>query len=172
MNEQWKDVEGYEGIYQMSSLGRVRSFHQDVTVGRILEPYKAGRGYLQVTLCRDEERKRVYVHRLVAFAFLGPAPSPDHEINHKNGNKQDNRVENLEWVTAAYNTRHAIRALGVEHAVGEKAGAAKITEQDVKEIRKLYKTGEHTQAELGEMFGITQSAIHLIICRKNWKHVP
>ena len=176
MAEIWKDVVGYEGMYQVSDRGRARRISKGPGTypGRLLKPYTDAYGYLRVDLRCNGKRKNATVHRLVAEAFLGPAPSPKHEVNHKNGDRVDNRVENLEWVTRSENLTHAFRVLGSRHGIsqGEAHGQAKLTRRDVVEIRRLWATGDYTQAELGEMFGVTQSTIHLIVTRKHWKHVP
>jgi hypothetical protein len=173
--EEWKDVVGYEGIYQVSSLGRVMRVAggHGATPGRIMKPMRDGNGYLQVSLYRDRKRARLYVHRMVAIAFLGQQP-PGCEVNHKNGDRDDPRAENLEWVTRSENHRHAYRVLGREAAPskGEAHGRSKLTRDDVKRIRMLYATGEYLQAELGEMFGVTGATIGQVVRRETWKHVP
>lgn len=127
--ELWKDVVGYEGYYQVSNLGRVRSLDRTldspniltggavVRKGKLLKQ-KRILGYLYVHLCVHDERKMRRVHRLVAEAFI---PNPDHkpQTNHKNGNKLDNRVYNLEWVTASENGLHSY-ANGLSHTVNKK----------------------------------------------------
>jgi len=174
--EIWKDVVGYEGIYQASNMGRVMRVAggQGAQAGRMLKPWRQSGGYLQLALCRDGKRTKLYVHRLVAERFLGPAPSPKHEVNHKNGVKDDNRVENLEWVTKSENEKHAYRILGREPkpSNGEAHGQSKLTRRQVKEIRRLYATGEYTQTELGEMFEVSDTTISRIVRRKTWKHLP
>jgi len=173
--EIWKDVVGYEGIYQVSNRGRVMRIAPGpgAVVGRILKPMGGGNGYLRVGLWRDRKRTHLFVHRLVIEAHIGPAPSPDHEVNHKNGITDDNRVENLEWVTRSENERHAYRVLGRKAAPskGEAHGLAKLSDEDVIGMRKLYATGKYTQAELGEMFGVSESNIGLIVRREIWKHI-
>ena len=109
-NEVWKDIEGYEGRYQVSNIGRVRSLSLGKIAkfrpehhGRVLKPYLTRYGYYVVDLFYDTNKKRHHlVHRLVAQAFI---PNPDNlpQINHKNEIKTDNRVENLEWCTLVYN---------------------------------------------------------------------
>lgn len=108
--EIWKDIEGYKGIYQVRNMGRVRSLTRKVwnytKPGRILRPGSKKNGYLHVCLINGSKReKHAHVHRLVAAAFI---PNPDNlpEVNHKNYDKTDNRVENLEWCTSRYNKAH------------------------------------------------------------------
>lgn len=114
MNEVWKDISGYDGLYQVSSFGRFRSldtilkmkngidrFHE----GHVIQPYVANDGYLMINLTKDSVRRSYKAHRIVAEAFIAnPFKRPF--VNHKNENKQDNRVENLEWCTNKYNIRY------------------------------------------------------------------
>lgn len=109
MNEEWKDIDDYEGLYQISSLGRVKSTqYYNGTYERIMKPYIHKNGYLVVSLCKCKKKKIYLVHRLVAQAFLD---NPDNykEINHKNEVKMDNRVENLEWCNSKYNNNYGTR---------------------------------------------------------------
>lgn len=115
MTEVWRDIAGYEGFYQVSNLGRVRSMDRvggkckRKMAGRILKPTKLHAGYLAVNLCSDNTKKFVCVHRLVAGAFIdNPHGFP--YVNHIDGNKENNDTRNLEWVTPIGNTRHAIDA--------------------------------------------------------------
>jgi hypothetical protein len=101
MSEQWKDVSGYEGIYQVSDLGRCRN-----ATGRFLAPNRITSGYLAYHLHRAGARKAVTAHKLVAQAFLPPLEGAT-EINHLNGDKSDNREVNLQRVTRLQNVRHA-----------------------------------------------------------------
>ena len=101
-NEVWKDVVGYEGLYEVSNLGRVKSKTRKNTI--LLKPSET-KGYLFVFLCKDKKVKRKSIHRLVANAFIeNPYNYPI--INHVNENKADNRVENLEWCSAKYNINY------------------------------------------------------------------
>lgn len=100
--EIWKDIPSYEGIYQISSYGRVRN----LVTSQFIKGYKVSKGYLRVDLFKDGIRKHHRVHRLVAEAFI-PNPNRYREINHKNGIKTDNTVDNLEWCTTQMNIEHA-----------------------------------------------------------------
>lgn len=106
MVEVWKDIEGYEGLYQVSSLGRVKSLRFGKE--RILKAGKDKGGYLMVNLCKNSKTKMYKVHRLVAQAFI---PNPDglQCINHKDENKTNNCVDNLEWCTYLYNNNYGTR---------------------------------------------------------------
>lgn len=106
--EIWREVEGYEG-YQVSNFGRVKSLnYQRTNQERVLRPLKISSGYLQVVLWKDRKAKRLLVHRLVAQAYI-PNPNNYPQVNHKDEDKTNNCVENLEWVTASYNTNFGTR---------------------------------------------------------------
>ena len=108
INEQWRPVKGYEGLYEVSSLGRVKSLNYNRTgVEKILKPGMTS-GYLQVGLYKDGEVKHFYVHRLVAEAFL-PNPEGLTEVNHKDENKENNVVGNIEWASRLYNNNYGTR---------------------------------------------------------------
>jgi hypothetical protein len=127
--EIWKDVVGYEGYYQVSNLGRVRSLDRvldkpniltggpTVRKGKILKQVE-NFGYLLVNLCVHDKRQAHRVHRLVLEAFV-PNPENKPQTNHKNGNKKDNRLYNLEWATASENGKHAFEN-GLSRAVNKK----------------------------------------------------
>ena len=116
--EIWKDIENYEGFYQVSNLGRVRSLERDIyslngklayhTKEKILVPVFNNRGYACVHLCKNGKMKNMLVHRLVALAFI-PNPENKSQINHKNEVKTDNFVENLEWCDNKYNALYGTR---------------------------------------------------------------
>lgn len=111
--EKWVDIAGYKGLYQISSCGNVRSFvsaRGKRKIPKLLKPEVLKKGYLRVPLCKDYSKERYMVHRLVAMAFI---PNPDNlpYINHKDENKSNNNVDNLEWCTGEYNTNYGTRNL-------------------------------------------------------------
>lgn len=103
LEEVWNDILGYEGLYKISNFGRVKS---TVRNERILKARAHSGGYLRVNLCKDGKSKDAYIHRLVAQAFLDN-PYEKCDVNHKDGNKENNCVENLEWTTRSENQKHA-----------------------------------------------------------------
>ena len=105
MTEIWKNIEGYEGKYQVSNLGRVKSM---IGQEKVLHPKKHRNGHLQIGLHKDKKRKTMYIHRLVAQAFI---TNPDNLpcVNHKDENPNNNNVDNLEWCTQKYNCNYGTR---------------------------------------------------------------
>lgn len=110
MQEVWKDIEGYEGIYQVSNLGNVRSLEKKVynrtNKGKNLKMFDNGHGYLQVILQKNKNKKSFKVHRLVANAFLDN-PNNLPQVNHKDCNRKNNNVDNLEFCSCDYNIKYA-----------------------------------------------------------------
>lgn len=125
--EEWKNIEGFEGLYQISNCGRVKSLPRNTTRGKLLKPGKLANGYLQAVLYKDGKRFQKKVHRLVAQAFL-PNPNNLPEVNHKNEDKELNFVyinvdgsvdeskSNLEWCTTSYNHDYGTRIERVRQA--------------------------------------------------------
>lgn len=102
----WRDVPGYEGLYQVSDSGLVLGLPKRTSSGRIIKPHQNADGYLTVCLSKDNQKTTFRVNRLVALAFI---PNPDYklEVNHKDGDKKNNNVSNLEWCNRSENERHA-----------------------------------------------------------------
>lgn len=122
--EKWRAIPGYDGVYEVSNRGRVRSNARKVwnynKPGRILKPHRKENGYVQITLCgRTKREKHAYIHRLVAEAFI---PNPDNlpQVNHKDFDKGNNCVENLEWVTAAENHLHFTQSSRMQRSKARK----------------------------------------------------
>jgi hypothetical protein len=118
MSEIWKPIEGYEGYYEVSNLGRVRSVDRQIInnnritnlKGQVLRTHSAAYGYLYVTLTKESVAKHFSVHRLVAKTFI-PNPNELPQVNHKDWDTTNNVVENLEWCDAKYNNSHRSNSL-------------------------------------------------------------
>lgn len=172
MEEIWKDVVGYEGLYEVSNQGRVRSHHPSQR--RKTEFLCGGniRGYRMVMLAKGDgtKPKSALIHRLVAIAFLGAPPNVHRPtVNHKNLDKADNRVENLEWLSQADNCRHA--APLIPHQKGMEKKNRKLNEEQVRSIRARYIPNVISLMRLAVEFGVSEQTIHAIIHRKKWKHL-
>lgn len=162
MTERWRIIAGFEGLYYVSDLGRVRSVRRYKTPERILVPSRAGKGYCKVCLCRRGEKYiHRYVHELVLEAFVGPRPD-GMEAAHNNGRRDDNKLTNLRWDTRAGN--HADK---IEHGTmcqGETHGRRKLTAPQVITIR----ASQGTLREIGDKFGVGPMQVHRIKTRENW----
>ena len=166
-SEEWRPVVGYEKLYSVSNLGRVRrdAPGRCIKAGTYLSSSRSSDGYLRVSLNGRVER----AHRIVLVAFFGP-PGHKQQCNHKNGVKDDNRIENLEWCTSQENINHAFRVLGRQSARGERNRHAKLTAKDVHEIRARRAMGERL-AKIGKAFGVSEVTVLDIYSRRTWKHV-
>lgn len=164
MAEEWREIPGTD--YSVSSEGRVIShkFGRD----RVMKPHKNADGYRQVALSMQDGRKDAMVHRLVAEAFIGIPPTPAHQINHKDGQKQNNRVANLEWVTHKENMQHSFRVLGNKTGRGERHASAKLTEDQVRDIRSR-PVVHGSQIRLAREFGVSKSNIWAIRSGETWR---
>lgn len=140
LNEEWRDVKGYSGLYEISSFGRVRSIRGNTARIMALHPNRKD-GYLKVSLSKNGEKRTYLVHLLVAAAFLGKCP-PGYVVNHKSetGDKTDNRADNLVYTTQLDNIRHSIDVLGHSRS-GQMHGRARFTDADVVAMFELRKYG-------------------------------
>lgn len=163
--ERWKYVKGYGSLYSISSHGRVKSYYK--IDGRVLSSASNGRGYLTLTLVLNKKRKTHYIHRLVALHFL--PHSAGLEVNHKDGNKANNHLSNLEWVTGAENRTHAANVLKRGH--GEGHWKTKLTADDIGEIKAKYKNGTHTKSMLAAEYKVSRSTIYGVVNGLTWKHI-
>jgi hypothetical protein len=164
--EIWKDIKGYEGLYQISNYGNIKRIKSR---GRFLKGSVTNKGYRMVVLTKEKKERRIFVHRIIAQAFI---PNPDNYpiVNHKNAQKEDNSISNLEWTTIALNNKHA-GSLGLMSRRGEKHYRSKLNNNQVREIRQLYKLGKVEQKDLAEIYKVSTSTIGNIITRYRWNHV-
>ena len=181
---EFRPIPSTNGHYEASADGIIRSVDRVVlrsdgkplrVIGRVLRTTVSNRGYERTSIVTDGKARRAGVHQLVAEAWL---PKPPRKIgshrgkfvvNHKDGNKLNNHVSNLEYIASTANIFHA-RAHGLLSAKGEKNPHARLTEEQVVEIRNLYSEG-WTQVRLAERFGIDQTSVSRIVLRKSWAHV-
>ena len=161
MKEEWKEIPGYEGLYEASSLGRIRSMDKTIKTynggsyiraGMEKKPCVNKSGYFRLNLCKDGISKSCLVHRLVAKAFI-PNGSNLPEVNHINENKLDNRIENLEWCSYQYNMNWGYHNENVGRTNGKPVVQFTIEETKVKEYYSSY--------EASRMTGITEQSINL-----------
>jgi HNH endonuclease/NUMOD4 motif/Helix-turn-helix domain of resolvase len=173
--EVWCHVVGFEGVYEISSAGRVRRVlsSSGTFVGRILRPqYRNPAGYPSVCLYRNQIGYFRFLHHLVAEAFLGPRPIGK-EINHKDGNKKNPDLTNLEYVSPSQNRKHAVDTglLFVppeRRARGQKIGVSKLSPEQVDEIIKHHAEGTHV-ITLARRYGVSRQTIWKITTRQTWK---
>lgn len=152
-----KEIKGYEGLYSADESGNIWSHRQR----KFLKPWIIGHGYEMVMLYKDTTPKKFLTHRLIALTFV-PNPENLREVNHKDGERRNNRPENLEWVTSKENKAHAWKAGLYTHR--------KLTDEDIREIKRLSKTGMY-QKEIGLRFGIKQGYVSGIVIGKYWGHI-
>ena len=170
--EIFKDVIGYEGFYQISNLGNVKSLSRTILKNG-KHPFKSKEkiiknrinNYCYVTLCKNNTYKNFYVHRLVASAFINNTKNKN-SVNHINGIKTDNRFENLEWCTYKENIQHAI-LIGLINQKGENSVNSKLTEKEVLEINK----SNLPHYELSLKYNTSKGNISNIKRKITWKHI-
>jgi hypothetical protein len=182
LNEEWRDVCGFEGFYQVSSLGRVRSCDRNVMYtgsgtgsglhfhkGRILKPSLNSRGYLQVALSKLDFPKSIKVHVLVARGFKGERPE-GFGINHIDGDKLNNFVDNLEYCSVSANNAHSY-AIGLrESMTGENHHSSKLKAEDIPVIRDRLALG-HLPTAIASDYGVRYQSIMKIANGKSWAHI-
>lgn len=163
--EVWKDVVGYDGKYQVSCLGRIKSLYKRRS-SRILSQKNDRDGYLSICLCKNNMKKHFRTHRLVCDSFI-ENPSSLPVVNHINGIKNDNRVENLEWTSVLENIRHSWKTGLSNRKIGENNFHSKLTEKIVLEIR----SSSLSRKELANTYKVSPELIGLVINRKSWIHI-
>lgn len=176
MDNEWRDTE-YEG-YEVSSDGWIRSKERLVKQGnrfmkvkqKLLMQHRDKCGYLNVRISANDIIKTVLVHRLVLEAFI-PNPDSKPQCNHKDGNKTNNHVSNLEWCTNRENHIHAIETGLHKSANGERAAHSKITEHDVEHARELCSIDGVSTSLIAKILGINKASCREMLIGKTWKHV-
>ena len=166
--EIWKDITGYNGIYQISNFGRLRRIwkksHRNPEGKLIILKSVISKGYKFAHLCKNGKAKKITIHRLVAIEFIeNPLNKP--QVNHIDGNKANNHIDNLEWCTASENSKHAWDT-GLAKR-GEEHGSSKLTQKQVNEIREL--KGLKTQKQIAKMFNVSSPHISRIHTGKSWE---
>lgn len=171
MSEEWKDIPGFEGKYQASTLGNLRSLK--IAEGKIiprivLKPKKQKNGYLRVCIIDSSKaRHNCSVHRLVALAFIkNPENYP--VVNHLDGNKTNNRLENLEWVTFSQNSNHAVDTGLFDHISGEGSHLSKFKNEEILEVVTLLKSGK-TPSEVSKISKLSRPVCSKINLGKTWR---
>ena len=161
IKEVWRDIPNYEGLYQISNYGRVQSFERNGTKGGILKSAKTKLGYMRVNLCKNNLHKSFSVHRLVALVFI---PNPDNLpcVNHKDENKENNHVENLEFCSYIYNVNYGSRNERASKILSEKYSGenhnwygkhhTEESKQKISEAHKGKKLTEETKQKLKDYF--------------------
>lgn len=183
MNNEWKDVPGYIGLYQVNRDGIFRSLDRYVEFnyrrsgkkqrfvkGKILKFGFSTKGYLQLHLSKKSVVSTLEIHRIVAKVWI---PNPDNLpiVNHKNGITTDARVENLEWCTASQNMKHAY-SIGLNRSSrGSSNSQSKLTEELVLEMKRRHFVYGDSQRSLAPIFGVSHSVVRNIMIGKKWSHV-
>lgn len=166
MTEQWRAVVGYEGFYEVSDLGRVRSLH----TGKVRAPGKLKSGYRVVPLYKHGVQQNNMLSRLVLAAFVGVAPTEAHQAAHNNGDVSDNTLENLRWATPTENNADKKRHGTDVVRVGESLGRGVLTAHAVDRIRDLRKAG-HTLQAIADWVGTANSNVCYVLQGRTWSHV-
>jgi hypothetical protein len=166
MNKIWLPLPGYEGIYSVSDAGDVMSMNYAGTgMMQLLTPNKVIRGgYWRVSLFKDHKQKTSYIHSLVMLTFVGPRPK-GLQINHKNADKRDNRLCNLEYCTALENKHHAMNMGLWSHS--ESNGGAKLTNDQVEQIKLKLASGIK-RIQIAKEYGVHRATIYRIEHGKLW----
>ena len=174
IKEIWKPVPiaRYDEVYEVSNYGQVRRTvnRHGNPCGKVLAVRLDVKRYVHVYLFYNSKPQPAKVHRMVAMCFV-PNPNNYPQVNHKDGNKQNNHCDNLEWVTNDMNMKHA-----VEHGLRARAAAnkrTKLTEEQVLQIRHLYKrnSSTHGTTALARLYGVSAEAISNIVHRITWRHL-
>ncbi len=178
--EIWKPIEGYNE-YEVSSFGKIRSYYTKTGIKKswivsyntephFLKPAFSYDGYHLVSIGCKNKKRTMSLHRLVAKAFI-PNPENKPQVNHKDGNKINNRADNLEWATKSENELHAYKTGLKIQPRGQKNHNSKLTDKQVKEIKEISKNSVLTQEEISKKYNISRGTIAKIQVNISWKHI-
>lgn len=168
--ENWKPIKGYEGLYEISDTGKVKSLAKGIvlSLNRLTKC-----GYRKASLSKDGKAKENRIHRLVALHFI-PNTDDKETVNHKDGNKLNNHVDNLEWSTRTEQVVHSYQ-LGLKKGhKGSTNAQSKLTDEQVREIKSLYAVqgvGGLSSTKLAKIYGVTHRVILLIVNNESYKNV-
>jgi hypothetical protein len=170
--EVWKDIKGYDGFYQVSSVGRIRGVKRMDSIGRtrkksILKLSTSHNGYFFVRLNKNGKGKPIRVNRAVAEAFI---PNPENKLvtNHKDCNRKNNKVENLEWATYSENNKYTSLFGNKNYVHGIAHPFSKLTQEKADEIRKKYVKNIVSMRKLADEYGVSVGTIQSLIEKKTW----
>lgn len=163
--EIWKDVEGYEGIYQVSNLGRILR----VDFGRFLKGTTAWNGYIHIGLSNNGKVKHIGLHQVVAAAFIGSCPE-GMEVNHIDTNKANNQASNLEYLTHSDNQKHAYKMGRTRTPKGETHPTTYFKNEDIQTIKQLRADGL-SEYKIAALYNAPRTTIQSILNGKSWSHI-
>lgn len=173
MSTERKPIPGYEGKYEIDTDGNVYAMtaYRNLPAGRVMKGRPNKDGYIYVAFYHNRKHSGHYVHRLVMLVFQPIENAHLFEVNHEDGNKANNRFENLKWVTHQANIEHARTVLkGWGKHRGESIGGSKFNPDIVREIRRLHTDGK-TNLQIARLYNVSTMAIWKIIQRRSWAHV-
>lgn len=177
--EIWKDIPDYEGMYQVSNQGRVRSVTRSFLtkdgkvskrIGRVLKPQTSK--YHTVYLSKQGNVETIAIHRLVLLAFVGPCPEGKEARHYPDDDKSNNKLDNLSWAYHAENCQDRIQHGTQNYNRGESHPKSKLTVDDIVYIRNLYQTGNFDVKRLATTYGVTKTCILAAAKGINWKCIP
>ena len=162
--EVWTDIKGFEGLYQVSSFGQVKG----LKTGKIRKPFLLNSGYFAVCLSKNSKSKGFSIHRLVIENFTDQSTWLE-QVNHKDLNKLNNFLSNLEWCTRSENNKHSYDFGDRKLIKGSEIGSSKLNENDIPIIREMFKS--KSMREIGRFYNVSHKCISAIIRKESWNHV-